>query len=91
MLASIGVLTPLIIIEMFGDEKLKDGFGLIMIGKVLSTIWGPPIGGALKDYSAKYNDTFYAAGAFQFMGSFLNILVCLFHFNACRFKTKYVV
>ena len=86
MLASIGVLTPLIIIEIFGDEKLKDGFGLIMIGKVLSTVWGPPIGGALKDYSAKYNFTFYAASAFQFIGSFINILVCLFHYNQKRLK-----
>ena len=91
ILASFGVLTPLVVIEIVGDEKLKDGFGLVMIAKMVSTIWGPPIGGALKDWSGNYNSAFYASGTFHIIGAFLNILVCLFHFNVFSFQAKYVV
>jgi predicted MFS family arabinose efflux permease len=91
MLASIDVFCPLIIIEIFGSEKLTDAYGLVVIAKVLSSVWGPPIGGALKDYNGNYNVAFYAAGAFQFIGLFSNILMCLFHFKPCRYHAKYVV
>ena len=79
MLSSMDVLTPLILIEIFGDGKLKESFGLVMVAKFIPIIWGPPIGGALKDWSGKYNFAFYASGTFQLMGSLLNMLVCLFH------------
>ena len=79
MLSSVDLFAPLILIEIFGEEKLKDAFGLIMIAKMFSPIWGPPIGGALKDWGGKYNFAFYAAGTFQLISSFFNILMCVFH------------
>ena len=79
ILSSVDLFTPLILIEIFGDEKLKETFGLVMIGKMFSPIWGPPIGGALKDWTGKYNFAFYAAGTFQLIASFFNILMCAFH------------
>ena len=79
ILSSVDLFTPLILIEIFGDEKLKEAFGLVMIGKMFSPIWGPPIGGALKDWTGKYNFAFYAAGTFQLIASFFNIIMCAFH------------
>ena len=78
MLSSVDLFTPLILIEIFGEEKLKDSFALVMLAKMFSPIWGPPIGGALKDWTGKYNFAFYAAGTFQLIASFFNILMCAF-------------
>lgn len=78
MLSSADVCLPLILIELLGEEKLKDGFGLIMVCKMFSPIWGPPIGGALKDWTDHYNLAFYASGSFQLIGAFFNILVFIF-------------
>ena len=81
ILATIDVFLPLILIEMFGDANLKDAYGLVMVGKMFSPMWGPPIGGAFKDWTGRYNVAFYAAGSFQYIGAFFNVLVCIFHFK----------
>ena len=78
MLSSVDVCLPLILIELLGDGKLKDGFSLIMVCKMFSPIWGPPIGGALKDWTDHYNLAFYASGSFQLIAAFFNILVLIF-------------
>ena len=78
MLSTVDVCLPLILIEILGEDKLKDGFSLIMVCKMLSPIWGPPIGGALRDWTGHYSFTFYASGFFQFIGGFFNFLVLLF-------------
>ena len=88
MLAANRVLIPLIVIEIFGEEKSKDAFGLVMIGKMLAAILGPPIGGYLKEWSATYKVPFYAAGTFHLIGSFLIILMCLSHVNVKVFPVK---
>ena len=80
-LSSFDVFLPLVLIEIFGDDKLKDAYGIIMIAKMFSPIWGPPIGGTLKDWTGNYNFAFYASGTFQFIGSLFNALVFLFHWN----------
>ena len=80
-LSSMDVLLPLILIDMFGKDKLKDAYGLVMVGKMFSPMWGPPIGGAFKDWTGKYSVAFYASGTFQFIGAFFNVLVCIFHFK----------
>ena len=49
-----------------------------MVCKMLSPIWGPPIGGALKDWTGHYDFAFYASGFFQLIGGVFNILVVLF-------------
>ena len=80
-LSSFDVFLPLVLIEMFGDDKLKDSYGIIMIAKMFSPIWGPPIGGAFKDWKGSYNVAFYASGTFQLIGSLFNALVYLFHWK----------
>ena len=80
-LSSFDVFLPLVLIEMFGDDKLKDAYGIIMIAKMFSPIWGPPIGGAFKDWKGSYNVAFYASGTFQLIGSLFNALVYLFHWK----------
>ena len=78
MLSTVVVCLPLVLIEILGDDKLKDGFSLIMVCKMLSPIWGPPIGGALKDWTGHYDFAFYASGVFQLIGGVFNILVVIF-------------
>ena len=78
LLSSCDVCLPLILIELLGEDKLKDGFSLIMVCKMFSPIWGPPIGGALKDWNGHYNLAFYASGGFQLIGGIFNILTLVF-------------
>ena len=79
VLSSIDLFNPLILVDMFGGNKLKDSFGIIMLAKMFSPMWGPPIGGAFRDWTGKYLVAFYAAGTFQLVGGFFNVLVCIFH------------
>ena len=74
-LSSIDVCCPLIVIKVLDANKLKDGFGLVMFSKALCPLWGPPIGGALKDWSGSYNMTFYAASGFFSISFSFNVLV----------------
>ena len=78
LLSSCDMCLPLILIELLGDDKLKDGFSLMMVCKMFSPIWGPPIGGALKDWNGHYNLAFYASGGFQLIGGIFNILTFVF-------------
>ena len=78
-LASIDLLLPLILIELFGQEKLKDAYGIVMIGKMVCDFWGTPIGGEIIDRSGKYNLVFYESGGLYLLGSFVNYLVYFFH------------
>ena len=76
-LASIDVYIPLILINMFGNGNLKDSYGLIMLAKVLTPLWGPPAAGAVKDWTGKYSTSFYAAGACHFCAAMFNFLVMI--------------
>ena len=73
-------LTVYILIEMYGvTDKFQDAYGLVMLAKMLSPIWGPPIGGALHDLTGAYYVAFYAAGLFQYTGAIFSFLVFVCH------------
>ena len=78
MLASVIVFIPLILIEFFGGENLSEAYGLLMFVKVFFVLWGPPIVGAIIDYTGIYKAAFYTSGSFQLLGGLLNSLVFLF-------------
>ena len=78
-ISPVGMLIPFITVELFGKDGLKDAYGLVMMTKAFFPIWGPPIAGALYDWSGTYHLAFYTAGLFQFLGGFFNFLVLLIH------------
>ena len=86
VLASIDTCSPFIIMKILGEDKLKDGFGLIMCSKMFCPLWGPPIGGALKDWFGFYNPAFYAASGFFFISFSFNALVFIFNMNHNRYN-----
>lgn len=68
------------LIEIYGaTDKFQDAYGLVMLAKMASPIWGPPIGGSLHDLFGEYYPAFYAAASFQFTSSIFNFIVLLFH------------
>ena len=71
-----------ILIEMYGvTDKFQDAYGLMMLAKMLTPIWGPPIGGTLHDFFGAYNVTFYAAGIFIYTAATLSFMVFLINFK----------
>ena len=78
VLSSIDVLVPPICMEIFGSDRLKDTYGLVMMAKMFCPLWGPPLAGALYDWTGNYNLAFYTAGSFQLIGSAFNIFLLLF-------------
>ena len=49
-----------------------------MFVEVFFVLWGPPIVGAIIDYTGLYKAAFYASGSFQLLGGLVNSLVFLF-------------
>ena len=87
ILSSIDLCSPFIVMKLMGEDKLKDGFGLVMCSKIFCPLWGPPIGGALKDCFGTYNPAFFAASGFFFISFCFNILVFLFNMNHTRYTS----
>ena len=86
VLASVDTCSPFIVMKILGEDKLKDGIGLIMCSKMFCPLWGLPIGGALKDWFGIYNPAFYAASGFFFLRFSFNALVFLFNINHNRYS-----
>lgn len=74
-LSALDILAPLILIQNFGIDMLKDSFAMVMLAKVVASVWGSPIAGALHDLTNDYSAAFYTAGAFNITGSILCIIV----------------
>ena len=74
-LSALDVLSPLILIQMFGVGALKDSFAMMMLAKVLSSVWGSPMAGALYDLTGYYSAAFYTAGGLNIIGFILCIIV----------------
>ena len=78
IMETIDIYTTLILIKMFGEDNLSATYAVVMLGKVISTVWGPPIAGALKDLTGDYTASFRAAGTCQFLGAICNFAVVIF-------------
>ena len=85
VLSTIDLCIPFVVMKIMGEDKLKDGFGLIMYSKMFCPLWGPPIGGSLKDWFGTYKPAFFAASGFFFISSSFNALVFLFNINHDRY------
>ena len=84
ILASFAVFNPLILIECFGKDNLNNAFGLLMWIKMFFVLVGPPMVGAIIDFTGIYKSAFYVSGAFQLIGGLVNILVFVFQLRAMK-------
>ena len=78
MLASFGVFNPFILIEFFGNDNLSKAYGLLTWLKMPFVLMGPPVVGAIIDFTGNFKAAFYVSGSFQLVGGLLNIIVFIF-------------
>ena len=80
--ASVDVYLVYILIELYGiSDEFQDAYGLVMLAKMPSPVWGPPLAGAFHDYFGAYKISFYAAGIFQYMAAGSMFLVFVIHYK----------
>ena len=76
--SSLPVLTPLIIVHMFGMEHLKICFGIILLFSGVTTLVVPPMIGWLKTFCGTYFYGFMITGSiFIFAGLLSSFLLCM--------------
>ncbi|XP_067928354.1 monocarboxylate transporter 14-like [Watersipora subatra] len=74
-------LTPIIMCDLIGLEKLTNGYGLLCLVRGITGIAGPPLEGMLYDWTGDYGATFYTGGAFLFLSAVLHCLLHLRYFK----------
>ncbi|XP_022648692.1 monocarboxylate transporter 12-like isoform X3 [Varroa jacobsoni] len=62
-IACFAALRSIIVVELFGLEKLTNAFGLLLLFQGVASLIGSPFAGLLYDLSGSYNLTFYFFGA----------------------------
>ncbi|KAF6036302.1 hypothetical protein EB796_005388 [Bugula neritina] len=75
-------LTPIIICDFVGVNKLTNGLGIIYMVRGIFSAVGSPIGGQLYDLTGNYDITFYVGGACMLLGCSLSLLLHLKCFHS---------
>ncbi|XP_061707519.1 monocarboxylate transporter 13-like [Cydia pomonella] len=57
-------LTSVVLVDLFGMEKLTNAFGLLLFFQGLASLFGAPLAGWLVQATGSYTPTFIGAGAF---------------------------
>ncbi|XP_043193230.1 uncharacterized protein LOC122365772 isoform X2 [Amphibalanus amphitrite] len=70
-------LTCMVLVDLLGIDKLSNAFGLLILFRGTASMVGPPVAGALYDYTGDYNVSFYAAGGLLVLSSVTSFLVPL--------------
>lgn len=71
-------LTPIVIVDLLGLDKLSNAFGLVLLFQGIGTVLGPPIAGAVYDVTKDYNNSFYLMGTcIFFSGAMLYFIPCI--------------
>ncbi|KAK9694952.1 hypothetical protein QE152_g33193 [Popillia japonica] len=68
-------LRPIMIVELFGLEKLSNSFGIMMMFYGLACLSGIPIAGILRDATNSYLVPFLFAGCTIILGGILLLIV----------------
>ncbi|BFZ13916.1 hypothetical protein BsWGS_16955 [Bradybaena similaris] len=55
-------LRSIIMVELMGLQKLTTAFGFVIMCQGMSSLLGPPLAGAISDYTGNYDASFYLAG-----------------------------
>ena len=74
----------LVLVDLLGLENLTSAFGLLSLFRGLTTLMGPPLAGAIYDWTENYDISFYVAGGSFVLASFISFGAQLMH----RIKNK---
>lgn len=70
-------LSPIILCELLGLEKLTNAFGLLCFVRGISSFAGPPIAGMVYDTTKDYNNAFHVGGILLIIGGLIAFLLHL--------------
>lgn len=70
-------LTSIIICDLIGLEKLTNAFGILTLARGTSSIYGPPIAGAVRVATKSYDYSFYLGGLMFVIGSVFHLMLHL--------------
>ncbi|XP_061169913.1 monocarboxylate transporter 14-like [Saccostrea echinata] len=70
-------LTSIIICDIIGLEKLTNAFGMLTLARGTSSIYGPPLAGALRAATDSYNYSFYLGGGMFTVGAIFHLMLHL--------------
>lgn len=63
------LLTPVLLADIFGTERISSSYGLIRMFQGVGAISVPPLTGFLRDLTGAYDICFYAMGTCMMIGS----------------------
>ncbi|GAU87242.1 hypothetical protein RvY_00124 [Ramazzottius varieornatus] len=71
-------LTPVILVDLFGLERLTNAFGILLLFQGIASFVGPPIAGYLKEVTGDYDSAFLVFGLMMAAsGAMLFFIPCL--------------
>lgn len=70
-------LTSIIICDLIGLEKLTNAFGMLTLARGTSSIYGPPLAGAIREATDSYNYSFYLGGGMFVVGAIFHLMLHL--------------
>ncbi|KAH3795789.1 hypothetical protein DPMN_149350 [Dreissena polymorpha] len=68
---SYNALTPVILVDLLGAEKLSSSFGLALLFQGLGFLVGPPLAGLISDAMGGYQSAFFFAGIAMVLSSLI--------------------
>ncbi|QQP51764.1 Uncharacterized protein FKW44_013210 [Caligus rogercresseyi] len=71
-------LTSIVLVDLMGLDNLTSSFGLLVLFRGISSMFGPPLVGAVYDATNSYEAAFYMAGSFLIISSFVSVLADVF-------------
>ena len=69
----------LVLVDLLGLENLTSAFGLLSLFRGLTTLMGPPLAGAIYDWTKNYDISFYVAGGSFVLASLISFGAQLLH------------
>lgn len=81
-------LSPIILCELLGLEKLTNSFGILCFVRGISAFAGPPIAGMVYDMTQNYNNAFHVGGLLLLIGGSINFLLHLPYFQRKTYANR---
>lgn len=81
-------LSPIILCELLGLEKLTNSFGILCCVRGISAFAGPPLAGWVYDVTQNYNNAFHVGGILLILGGSINFLLHLPYFQRRTYANR---
>ena len=72
-------LTSIVLVDLLGLDNLTSAFGLLVLYRGVSSMVGPPVAGAVYDATQSYDVSFFLAGGFLVLASFVSFGAQILH------------